>query len=196
MRILIGIPSYSGEIPIELVGSLFMIALNTKFELSIMFTERTLVERARNVLAKQAIDENYDYLLFIDDDMVPPEDVVDVFVKAGKDVICAPYPDRVRGAQLQVFKNGRLKEVPKLMQIDKCGMGCTLIKTRVLSRLYMKHCGRPFEFHKEIKDGKTEHFGEDTMFCERAVKEGFEIWCTPEVRPVHIGKPVGFQYKK
>lgn len=53
-----------------------------------LFTpRRTSIDRMRNSLAKMAIEQDYDYIAFIDDDVIVPLDLFDKFYKADVDII-------------------------------------------------------------------------------------------------------------
>ena len=66
-------------------------------------------------------------------------------------------------------------------QVEGCGMACTMISTEVIKEVQSRY-GSPFDPEKI----EGINFGEDTAFCWRARKCGYEIWCDPTVRIGHI----------
>lgn len=163
------------------------------------------VEKARNYLVKIALEQGVTHLLFVDADNPPPQDTIEKFIKADKDIVCAPVLTRHAPYEPCVFEKEEIpdNELPgykhinqidisggELVKVDACGMACTLIKREVLEKLWEKYEGKPFAFSRDSinpTNGKTEReMSEDVTFCERATNEGFEIWCDTTIRPPHF----------
>lgn len=68
-----------------------------------------------------------------------------------------------------------------LQKIGRCGMGCCLIKRKVLEDVF-----------KEYKSAFAPmgELGEDFSFCERAKALGYEIYMDWFVKCSHVGKKV------
>ncbi len=49
------------------------------------------IAQCREILRKKVIEENYDYLFCIDQDVVPPKDSIERFLKTGKEVLSGIY---------------------------------------------------------------------------------------------------------
>ena len=141
--------------------------------------------KARNVCHREFLKDSYDYLLFLDDDTIPPVDVIDRLLKANKDMISATVQT--------LFSD---KGVPKLIpvayrwneddpedkgykaywgsgveEVDVTTCACTLIKRKVL-----KVVGRGAftNWHKDewCIEGKSGDF----CFSEKVRADGFRIW--------------------
>jgi len=211
-RVLIGMPCGSGLIPWQTAQSL--LALHKPPLTGFLVVERQRVDKARNYLAMQALQQGFDYLFFIDDDNPIPPDTLEKFLMADKDIISAPVLSRnpdtegnyatcvfgyrektIGGKKIKLYKNqSKFKGKGPLHKVAAVGMACTLIKRHVLEILNIKYKDQMFEFGK-IKFKKTEIDGteydtrttsEDIEFCERAVDAGFEIWIDKRIRPYHI----------
>lgn len=155
---------------------------------------RLSIDRMRNFAGKMAIEMGFDYLLFIDDDVLIPLDTVKMLVAADKDVIAGvtlirgyPYHPMIfnfygqiidkdhRGHFIDNYKE-RAHPETGLLECDAVGFSCCLIKTSVLKKL------RPPYFIT------GEHQTEDVYFCMRAKAEipGTSIWVQTKLVTAHI----------
>ena len=221
--ILIGMPSYSGLIPSIMVQSLLQ--LHKPLPCGFMIIERQRIDKARNAMVMEALNNGVEYLFFVDDDNPIPPDTLEKMLEDDKDIVIAPilarnpvgegnyplcafYKKEVKadGKKLNLYENvKKLKGKGPLHKVDAGGTGCMLIKRRVLERLFEKHNGSVFEFGEiefkkpimvDGKEYKKRTMSEDCEFCERAVNEGFEIWLDDRIRPYHITTFNLVQYKE
>ena len=220
MKILLGMPSYSGMFPSVVFQSIFM--LRKPCPMGFMTVDRLPIDRARNIIAGEALRQNYDYLLFIDDDNPVPRDTLIKLIEDDKDIITAPILKRklnedgsrsLCALYVHLEKDIRIyepitefREQGYLHRIDACGMGCTLIKRKVLEAVNAKYPDRPFQqgnlIHFNEGDriidrskGLKRTMSEDLEFCERAVDAGFEIWLDDRIRPLHLTGLSSVQWK-
>ena len=139
----------------------------------------------RNKIVKRFLQTDNDYLLMIDDDVVPLFNPAE-FVFADKDVIGFPAkvrqgdrclnwvayvkrPDRHEYAPVDFSK---VDQSIELLSVDAVGTGAILIHRRVLENMKA-----PFHIHFD-EDGILT-MGTDFAFCERAKEAGFNIYTTP-----------------
>jgi len=178
---------------------------------------RQRIDNARNKIVERALNGGFDYLLFLDDDNPVPPDTLTKLLEDDKDIVTAPIlvrtPDSAGEHGLCAFYSKEydgvrmydsikeFRDEGYLHRIDACGMGCTMIKRRVLEALRKKH-GTPFEFGEirevfqvEDKKFKARTMSEDMEFSERAVDTGFEIWLDDRIRPIHLGEEVYHQWE-
>jgi SAM-dependent methyltransferase len=210
MKILLGVPTYSGLFPSVIVQSIFH--LKKPCPVGFMTVDRLPIVEARNIIARQALAEKYDYLLFMDDDNPIPRDTLVKFVEDDKDMVCAPIlhrnPDENGNRSLCVFYQYLQGDIRLYKPIERfpdgylhkiaaCGMGCTMIKREVLEAVDKKYPGRPFQAGNLISynegdriidaaKGLKRTMSEDLEFSERAGDAGFEIWCDTRIRPLHL----------
>ena len=85
-------PSYSGMFPSVILQSVFN--LKRPCPMGLVTVDRFPIDRARNIIAAQALKGNYDYLFFIDDDNPVPRDALIKLVEDDKDVVVAPILKR------------------------------------------------------------------------------------------------------
>lgn len=203
MKVLLGIPCGSGFIPASTV--LALMQLQKPPETAALIIERLRTDKARNEIVKAALGSGMEYVFFIDDDNPPPPDSLKKMIAHDKDIVTCPILQRDGENKICLFRKEIITEEKgkgiafyhhlkkldsskgNLIKVDASGMGCVLIKRKVLEVLYKKYEGMPFEFSDITKNGQRRTMSEDVEFCERAVKEGFEIWADISIRPVHLG---------
>ncbi len=155
---------------------------------------RMSIDRMRNFAGKAALEKNFDYLLFIDDDVLVPFDTVERLIKADKDIIAGvtyirgyPYHPMIfnfLGARLRNDSGltyvDNFKELAHsetgLLECDAVGFSCCLIKVSVLRKL------KPPYFIT----GKN--CTEDVWFCNKAKSNipGCQVWVDTKVETAHI----------
>lgn len=142
----------------------------------------------RNYLRDYALKNNYDYLLFVDSDIMLPPNAVEILVAPGIDVLTGVYLNvfEMDGKKViapvlfkdlgdgncQLYKLDAV-ESPKVMDIGAAGLGCTLISRKVLEAV-------DFRTFSNSATG-----GEDMAFYVDARKKGFRTVATSFVKCVH-----------
>lgn len=166
-----------------------------RFEFYIKTCGRMHVHVAREEMAKMALAMEADYVFFIDDDMIAPDDLFEKLYASDKDIVaplaftrnfphnpvmysCIDGWDPV--IQKEHFTNYAVKNYPKdrLVECDAVGFGAALIKTDVLKAVpaprFMSPCGT----------------GEDIYFCYQAKKKGFRTWMDTRLKLGHVSHPI------
>lgn len=193
MKTLIAIPC------MDQVPALFAQSLSTMRmvgECQIAFQIGSLVYTSRDDLARYAMKEGFDYVLWLDSDMVFPEDFHERMLKTmtdnNLDILTGIYYKRKPPYSPVIFDklklNGKLwdftwlEDVPdSLFEVGACGFGCVLLKTEVLMSVQLRH---GYLFHP-MQNG-----GEDVAFCVRARDCGYKIMCDPSIVCGHVGNVV------
>ena len=154
------------------------------------------IDQVRNLIADFAKNNQFDYLLCVDSDMVLESDTLIKLLEQDKDIIGGVYRQRREDVVIpEVYfslpnggsRNCGLEELntaPDLFAVDSIGFGCVLIKKHVLTTMDYPHF-----YYKHSIDFK-DTVSEDTYFCRKARAYGFETYCLNTVRPGHITKVV------
>lgn len=153
-------------------------------------TARERVVNSRNILREIVLENNYDYFFSLEQDVIPPKDVIEKLLKHNKKIITGVYYTvyKVNGREEvkplvwgetenkeeMKFLTKEVKE-NKLIKIKACGLGCILIHRGVLEKIKFR-----FEEDKETFD--------DMFFCKDAEKNNFEIYCDTSVKCKHLIK--------
>lgn len=148
------------------------------------------IDDARNTIADES--KKYDYLFFVDSDMVLPQDALVKLIQADKPIISGLYIQRIPDTHtLEVYmdlENGGVGNIPYelinhrgIVEIAACGMGCCLIKTEIFKTMEYPY------FHYTSALDHTYTVSEDVYFCINARKKGYTVWADETIRCNHIG---------
>ena len=142
------------------------------------------VDRVRNLICRRFLESDAEYLLMIDDDVVPPPTVLDMALH-GKDVVAGlcyafiPQRGYYGAAYTPPGEDGRYGRVgignevegKGLLEIGLAGSACLMVHRRVLEAL------DPPYFKTELDaDGIHIADSEDFFFCRKAREAGFSLW--------------------
>lgn len=189
-RILIAIPSMD-TVSVHFCRSL--VCLNKLEACSVSFVINSLIYSSRNELARQAVEGGYDYVFWLDSDMVFNSDTLSKLLldlKDGRDIVTGIYFRRVRPFSPVLFRrleiDGRIcwsegvESYPEeIFEVAGCGFGCVLMRTDVLREIS--------ETDGPVWFSPIGNVGEDCAFCIRARANGHRIWCDPAVKCGHVG---------
>lgn len=148
------------------------------------------IDLSRCDIAKHALDNGYDYILWIDSDTTIPKNTLKRLMSHGKDIVSGVYTYKVLGGKNAVAKRFIPNEVDTyedipiediqvhddIFEVDGIGFGCVLTKTEIF-----KHIHDPWFV-------LTKNMGEDIDFCRKAQNAGYKIYIDPKVLAGHIGK--------
>lgn len=192
MKILIGMPTVR-EIPSKTVISLLSTVERGKVDVAIV--DGSLIYDARDTIAKQAVELGYDYVLFVDSDMVFTADDVKKLLAHDADIVTGRYVSRRGECQNVIyskiimqrrfpFRAARLivdTATSGYAPVAACGFGFCLIKCSVIKSM-LKRYKSLFEPFKGV--------GEDIAFCIRARKCGYTLYIDRDIKLGHIGEVV------
>lgn len=166
------------------------------FEFWFVNIGRIFTPAAREQAADKAVEAGMDYLFFIDDDMICPNDLfLKLYRHMGVADVVAPLAftrnppykpvmyQSVEGwdasARSDYFMNNTVMNYPrkKLVECDAVGFGSALINTWIFKKLqkpwFMSSCGT----------------GEDILFCYKARKVGARVFMDTTFNIGHLGHP-------
>lgn len=167
---------------------------DVQFEFHQATIGNVLTPVARERIAEIAVGEKFDYIFFVDDDMICPRDLFERLYKHQKDIVAAlaftrfaphrPVLYLIEEGYDQVAKKNYYTSksyfnYPKdtLVQCDAVGFGAVLIKVDVFNKLqqpwFTPGTGR----------------GEDIQFCYDAGKAGYKVYMDTATKLGHLGPP-------
>jgi glycosyltransferase involved in cell wall biosynthesis len=177
-----------GVIRTHTVQSLFQLFVNPPCQVSFFLQTGVYVDAQRNNAIKHALENKMDYILFIDNDMVFPADMLEKLIEHDKDVVSTNYVIKVTPAipMAMDMNRNRVKMGSGLEKVYSAPTGTMLIKTSIFDKLSNTAFSR---FKDEITG---EQFGEDVAFCELCHREGIEIFIDHEMtkRIGHVGEKI------
>lgn len=138
------------------------------------------IDTGRNSCAERAVATQSDYLFFIDSDLTFPPHTLTQLIQVDKDIIGATY--NKKRLPLELVTSRPRETLPgEVFKTEGVPTGLLLIRTAVFNLL-----PKPW-FAYQFSEGSNDCMGEDTYFCRKAVKFGFELWCDPTIDVKHIG---------
>lgn len=149
-------------------------------------------DHARNSGCESALARGFEWLFFLDDDVVAPPDSIAILLSNRLPIVSGVYYRRhepvVPVALMNVQGGGRMwANAPapgQLVKVDYVGAGCLLIHRSVLEKVKEPW----FEWTSDRKDlPEQQRMSEDFSFCEKARAAGFEVVLDGKVQCMHAG---------
>ncbi|MAG77794.1 hypothetical protein CL616_00340 [archaeon] len=143
------------------------------------------IVNSRNKLRKYALENNYDYFLSLEQDVIPPKDIIEQLLKHNKKAISAVVFNKFNNNLLpMIWKENEKKlkfyqieelEPPRLEKIRTSSLSCILIHKNILKKI---------EFRYE----KDKNCFDDMFFCNDLKKEGFSLYVDTSIKCKHLIK--------
>lgn len=158
-------------------------------QVSLFTPRRFSIDTMRNMAAKLAVENDYDYLLFIDDDILLEATALKQLIDRDKDIIAGltmirGYPYRPMmfrfssEGSLGIFEEyEEASDESGLVQVDAVGCSFTLIKVDVIRKM-----SPPYFVTGAMNT-------EDVYFCLKALQVGAEIFVDTLVPTGHLLDP-------
>mgnify|MGYP006921292345 CR=1 FL=1 len=213
-RIVIGVPSH-GDWKAAFGISLSQMCMATlkhgDKEVSVVGSMGSMLSKQRHDLVVAARAQDATHLLFLDSDIIFPDDTLDQLLFWDKPVVGAAYPTKTIPSMPTVRKWSQARErwefvftnkkSEDLEQVDRLPTGCLLIEMGVFEQIKQPW----FEFAWTGEEDLYQ--GEDWGLCERIEEAGIEMYLDHNVTKEvgHIGnfvfknahvKPDYIQYPK
>lgn len=197
-KILIAVPCMD-QLPAQFAHSLATLTSygieDTK--ISVWFNLGSLIYTSRNEIAKRALLDEADLVMWFDSDMVFNPDTLQRLLKiidAGADMVTGIYYRRTPPFTPTIFKTMEIDEVERkavFTQFDEipdepfevaaCGFGCVLMRSEMFVSVFAKF-GNWFSPIGDI--------GEDIAFCWRARQCGYQIIADPSIGLGHVAHTI------
>jgi hypothetical protein len=198
-KILIATPCLDQKVDAYFVHSLCeSIKLGLKHDLDIrcvFLANESILPMARNELFALAYKENYDSMVFIDDDEYWDEKILIDIIESEKDVISVPVVnkgDKEITFNVWLKKDFEEDETDSYIKIDKCGTGFLKLSRKAIVDLWDSNTELVFR-NKKIKNiceytyKNGDFVGEDITLSYKLKNLGYDIWLNPNHTVSHIG---------
>lgn len=179
-----------GTVRAELVKLLMYWQAKGDYDIYISFPNGKPIESNRNQIVKDFLASDCEWLVQIDDDIVPPVNYLDL-VLYNKDIIsgvCFAYrQDALVPLMLKknekdgLWTNMDVNPEEGLIEVDSMGTGAIITHRRVFNEAMQKH-----PFQSVWNEDGTRKKGQDLYFCEKAKAQGFGVWCHLQYKCSHI----------
>jgi hypothetical protein len=165
----------------------------------------SILPMARNELFALAYKENYDTMVFIDDDEYWDESALIEIIESPKDVVTLPVVNKGdKEITYNIWPKHGQKPDPEdgYVEVEKAGTGFMKLSKKVIEDLWVSNTDLIFR-NKKLKniceytyrDGGF--VGEDITLSFKLKELGYTIWCNPNHTVSHIGnKMYRGNYKK
>jgi hypothetical protein len=155
---------------------------------SLHFVLGTVIANSRTQLVNEALEENADYVLWLDSDMHIPSTILKKLSLHNKDIVACTYSTRYKPYNTVAFMDfdnppARLGATKGLHEVFAVGMGCMLVKTDVY-----KNLPKPW-FNHAYNEELDDFSGEDIWFCKLAKEHGYKVYvdCDTSNLVAHVG---------
>jgi len=200
-EVLIATPCLDQKVDAYFVDSLSeSIKLGIKYDLNIRCTflaNESILPMARNELLNLAYQQEYDTVVFIDDDECWGAQTLIDIILSEKDVVTVPVVNKSDGGNayniwLPDVKDRVIDSDDGYIQVGKTGTGFLKLSKNTISALWKSNDS--IEFRGNILKNICEYtyndgsfVGEDITLSNKIKKLGYDIWCNPYHTVSHIG---------
>ena len=184
---------------------------------SLITTKGYPLDLARDLQTRNALENGFEWLFFLDSDVIPPKNIIPVFLDTGLPIISGvytakrAYPDKLTWSMWGIIPEPTKEclDVGKYfspvvswegrnIEVDVVGAGCMLVHRSVFEKIHEKFPQYPYFFwtkdryegileHMKIPEGIMRNVSEDFWFCLLAKECGFRIVVDTECKCTHEG---------
>jgi len=195
-RVAIGLPQAS-SFDIMANSAIDKLIVPDGVETEIIRVDGYGIANARNKIRQVVLDNNLDYVFFIDSDIIVPNNILAKLLALDADIATGIYVKKAMPTVTELYNWSldKTKIVPVLLaemstiknpvELAACGFGATLIKRQVLEKIRFK-----WEEVASFNSNATTYESEDLQFCVDARKYDFKIVVDPELLCGHIHKVI------
>ena len=180
-KLAIGIPLSWNYVPSDFFDSCLLM---NKHGAEVIRCNSGPIAAMRNTIVLRALEIDCTHLIFLDADMVYPQDTITRLLAHDKDIVGALTFKRWPNFEPLCFigepyKMTQLDPIPDgLVKVTATGTGCLMINLDVFHKIEY-----PW-FHDDHHDGKP--VGEDINFCFKAYEKGIGVYVDTTVMTEHL----------
>jgi GT2 family glycosyltransferase len=142
---------------------------------------------ARNKIVQYALDNDYEYIMWVDSDVIVPQDIVDKLIKHNKSIVSGIYmtigkdelPRVVHNVETETAYEPMSEDMVDtgLQQASQIGFGCVLTKIDIFNKV---------RFRCERYDTGFIRYGEDYCFSNDIwLKHDIPVWVDTNIQVPH-----------
>lgn len=201
-KIFLAVPT-SRFIETETFKTIYNLSIPDGYQAVLEIVQGYAVHQARNILVQKALEQQCDYIFWIDSDIILYKDILKCLIEDDKDIVTGYYIKKVEGQNIcelfgtnpqdpnsEIIPNILEKDLPKvngLYIVKACGFGCTLVKIDVFKKMLESEQDKLcFDYIWQ----KDKICSEDILFCKRAEALGYKTFVDTRFRCGHIGNKV------
>ncbi len=158
---------------------------------------RERIVASRNIIRQRVLDEDYDYFLSLEQDVIPPNDIIERLLSHKKRVITGIYFNYINAkegielapvvwSKVNMEKEERFFLRPDqlnkgLLKIAVSGLGCILIHRSVLEKIKFRYDKKypSFDdifFGLDCKDNNFRVYADTNIICKHLIKNRPWSW--------------------
>jgi len=139
----------------------------------------------RTWLVNEAIKNGGTHILFVDSDMIFPEDTIKRLLAHKKEIVGVKYKKREFPVKWLYESLGEESET-EIFKVKHTGAGLLLIDLSIFTSKF-RPLGAPwFNFGRDSQGALA--LGEDVWFCNTARDAGYDVWVDPTLVIKHCGE--------
>lgn len=196
-KVLIATPCLDQKVDAYFVHSLCeSIKLGLENDLNIrcvFLANESILPMARNELFALGVKEDYDTVVFIDDDEYwNAQHLIDIILSP-KDIVALPVVNKGdKEISYNAWLDDKTKDTDGYIKIKQCGTGFLKISRKALLDLWESNVELEFRGKKlrnicEYTYSNGEFVGEDISLMRKLKELGYDIWLNPNHTVSHIG---------
>lgn len=139
----------------------------------------------RTWLVNEAIKNGGTHILFVDSDMIFPDDTIKRLLAHKKEIIGVKYKKREFPVKWLYEPLGEESET-EIFKVKYAGLGLMLIDLSIFKSTFRPLKGAWFNFGRDSQGALA--LGEDVWFCNTARDAGYDVWVDPSIPVRHIGE--------
>lgn len=196
-RVLIATPCLYGKVDAWYVNSLqesIKLGLQNDILFDPLFLAyESILPMARNELLNRAYQQQYDCMVFIDDDQEWDAQFLIEIVNSSKNVVGIPVANKSNKPSFNVYGINKTPDPDDgYLKVSRCGTGFLKLSNNVIKDLWESN--PECEFRGKLLKYICEYYivndsfrGEDIALCEKIKELGYTIWVNPKHTVSHIG---------
>lgn len=169
----VGIPT-QGKMEARTACCLIVAIQSAQVPTQMLLAEGCYIHHNRDIIVNQAIENKCSHVLFVDTDMVFNNDAIKRLIDHNVDIVGGRYNKRILPIESTVKQ-----DITELSEVPFVPTGFLLIDIEVFKKI-----GKPYF---SFEDGAE---SEDVYFCNKAIANGFKVYCDPTIQIGHMGMAV------